>query len=1065
MAVALGEAVDTTGSDGSYSVRELGDWPSITFSKSGYTDATFSVNILTGGFDTLNVAMYYSPDSLVLSNGFEVDGSEGDADTSVAAETQWFVSSALEVHNYNSSTASYDTITISPSSGDNMLIATESGAAGGAAYASNSYSLWVLPEVVDLTGGDDLNDHTLSMDVWSNAETNYDDFRVLVKSDADTTDTWNMVAEIRGGYGDGWEELVVDLGPVDDMDDARIGLLFDSDASVVRGFGYAVDNIEINGRDMFMALAPANLEAESMLAGQVDLTWGAPGTDSTTLNVPTIQVSNFLDVDAIVAEINAHNPTISITSEEWLADMRAQNPRFNTHPRVENRAITYMPHRNLSSRDLVGYNVMRRGLGEDWVLVGSSNDATYSDNDVTDYTYYYYQVSAVYDEGESDPTAEVMGVPGAITNLEPDLVETFETVSTGETLPSGWSTVNDGVQEVDWMVGDDGSIGSYSIPDHSDYAYIDGSAYSSGQNVRSALVSSFYDFSDAEGAILTFDSYGQDYANYTTMDVAYRQGYGEWVVLKDMGHDHSAWESVELFVGEEIVGKDYVQIGFLYDDGSYYNYGWAIDNVQLMDKRAVASLSIDSVSIVNTDDSDTDSLTFTISNTGDWTLNYSISFDAGGENADGSLRDITGSTLTPSQDYYSAGENDIILTLYNNSTDVEYLDTVTATFPTGVAVNSSSNFTVSTYSFLEATVEGQTITWADTDGSWGEITGGTSVTCTVNVNIGSALVDGGMTVDYTISGDDYGSEPHDIAGSFTVPVLPIGVHITPSSGSINAGRSEDVTIHVTYGGPGILTNDIVITTNDLNQSEIHLPTLIRTVTPPAAFDLRMPADGDTISVAQETDTLTVSWTDAEDPDGDLVSYMLYIDGLPLAAGMDGFEFVDTLLSADMVDTTGLDFDFYYQAILAELASIGATPTYFTVEWDVDATDGMDTTTSSNGPFTATLDLGWLMGTDDEPAIPDVFSLQQNYPNPFNPVTTIRYDVPEMAMVTMEVYDILGRKVRTLVNHRHQPGYHAVIWNGLNDKGVPVSTGMYFYRITAEGTTDNFVSVKKLIMMK
>jgi flagellar hook assembly protein FlgD len=66
---------------------------------------------------------------------------------------------------------------------------------------------------------------------------------------------------------------------------------------------------------------------------------------------------------------------------------------------------------------------------------------------------------------------------------------------------------------------------------------------------------------------------------------------------------------------------------------------------------------------------------------------------------------------------------------------------------------------------------------------------------------------------------------------------------------------------------------------------------------------------------------------------------------------------------------------------------------------------------------------------------------------------------------MEVYDILGRKVRTLVNHRHQPGYHAVIWNGLNDKGVPVSTGMYFYRITAEGTTDNFVSVKKLIMMK
>jgi len=68
-------------------------------------------------------------------------------------------------------------------------------------------------------------------------------------------------------------------------------------------------------------------------------------------------------------------------------------------------------------------------------------------------------------------------------------------------------------------------------------------------------------------------------------------------------------------------------------------------------------------------------------------------------------------------------------------------------------------------------------------------------------------------------------------------------------------------------------------------------------------------------------------------------------------------------------------------------------------------------------------------------------------------------------VRMDVYDILGRKVRTLVNHQHQAGYHAVMWNGQNDHGVPVATGMYIYRITAESEAGNFVSVKKLIMMK
>ncbi|MAE09763.1 MAG: hypothetical protein CMF78_01025 [Candidatus Marinimicrobia bacterium] len=102
-----------------------------------------------------------------------------------------------------------------------------------------------------------------------------------------------------------------------------------------------------------------------------------------------------------------------------------------------------------------------------------------------------------------------------------------------------------------------------------------------------------------------------------------------------------------------------------------------------------------------------------------------------------------------------------------------------------------------------------------------------------------------------------------------------------------------------------------------------------------------------------------------------------------------------------------------------------------------------------------------LGVDGVVGLPEVFALRQNYPNPFNPVTTIAYDIPEIANVRIDMYNILGQKVRTLVNGTHQPGMYHVRWNGTNDFGNPVSSGMYFYRISSE----EFISVKKLVLMK
>ncbi len=94
--------------------------------------------------------------------------------------------------------------------------------------------------------------------------------------------------------------------------------------------------------------------------------------------------------------------------------------------------------------------------------------------------------------------------------------------------------------------------------------------------------------------------------------------------------------------------------------------------------------------------------------------------------------------------------------------------------------------------------------------------------------------------------------------------------------------------------------------------------------------------------------------------------------------------------------------------------------------------------------------------DGENALPLTYELMQNYPNPFNPQTTINFNLPEQSPVKLEIYDILGRKVETLVDQAMPAGYHSVIWNA-----SPYATGIYFYKITA----DDFTESRKMVMVK
>jgi hypothetical protein len=109
-------------------------------------------------------------------------------------------------------------------------------------------------------------------------------------------------------------------------------------------------------------------------------------------------------------------------------------------------------------------------------------------------------------------------------------------------------------------------------------------------------------------------------------------------------------------------------------------------------------------------------------------------------------------------------------------------------------------------------------------------------------------------------------------------------------------------------------------------------------------------------------------------------------------------------------------------------------------------------------------LGLITDVQKDPtkAIPTEYNLAQNFPNPFNPSTTINFDLPKQSAVTLEIYDVLGQKVSTLVSgETMDPGYYHITWNGTNQSGSTVSTGIYFYRIVA----DKFTSLKKMMFLK
>jgi hypothetical protein len=99
----------------------------------------------------------------------------------------------------------------------------------------------------------------------------------------------------------------------------------------------------------------------------------------------------------------------------------------------------------------------------------------------------------------------------------------------------------------------------------------------------------------------------------------------------------------------------------------------------------------------------------------------------------------------------------------------------------------------------------------------------------------------------------------------------------------------------------------------------------------------------------------------------------------------------------------------------------------------------------------------------EQELPAVYALAQNYPNPFNPETTIGYELPEVAHVHLIICDLSGRTIRTLVRAYRQPGRYVVVWDGKDEVGRAVASGIYFYRL--EAVERGFVETRRMVLLR
>ncbi len=274
---------------------------------------------------------------------------------------------------------------------------------------------------------------------------------------------------------------------------------------------------------------------------------------------------------------------------------------------------------------------------------------------------------------------------------------------------------------------------------------------------------------------------------------------------------------------------------------------------------------------------------------------------------------------------------------------------------------------------------------------------------------------------------------HDI---FDFTTEGYDLHISPM---LNMFGVDTLHIAGTDGSGSFVYDTVLVILNSVNDA-------------PTAFSLITPEDSAEVIITTESVAegamIDVSWTASIDVDEDSVAYGFLLFNGPYSVETPALYTAEVGMTQLMIP---------HSSAIALLETAGFQS--ITCDWLVFATDGQDTTMSDE-IRTLFLDARPVL-TVDESMVPEVFALHQNYPNPFNPTTTINYDIPESQVVSIMIYDIMGREVRSLLNEFQEVGYRSVRWDATDNFGRAVSAGMYVYTIQA----GDFRQVRKMVLLK
>ena len=258
------------------------------------------------------------------------------------------------------------------------------------------------------------------------------------------------------------------------------------------------------------------------------------------------------------------------------------------------------------------------------------------------------------------------------------------------------------------------------------------------------------------------------------------------------------------------------------------------------------------------------------------------------------------------------------------------------------------------------------------------------------------------------------------------------------------GENIFVGLQQNWNGQGNIT---VVATDEyqLSDTTVFGVTVLPVNDSPSNFELLFPTIIDTVQISADTDeTIPFEWEESIDIDSE-ISYSLNII----------FSNADILHEVEYNDilNTNYGVSTYEYAMLMSNNSLALAY----IDYIVEATDGEFNVASDSGKFV----LNNVSLSTQIDIKPERFSLHQNYPNPFNPSTTIAYDLPIASIVNITIYDMMGRKIKTLVNEYEAAGFKYTKWYGRNDKNESVSAGLYVYLLQ----TEKFMQKKKMIFLK